>query len=82
MEKWYECLELLHWLRGFNAATWPEKRVPERFLNALASVLGEPRPEGTRPPPDPALVEKLKQLEERVRLLEAKDQPLRLGGTL
>ena len=78
MDKWYEVLELLYWLRGFNAATTPDKRVPERFLNSLATVLGDPPPV----PPDPTLVEQVRQLEERVMLLEAKDRPLRLGGTL
>lgn len=77
MDKWFECLELLHWLRGFNAATTPDKRVPERFLTALAAALGEP----PLPPPDPALVEQLKRLEERVMLLEAKDRPLIMGGS-
>lgn len=77
MGKWYECLELLYWLRGFNAATTPDKRVPDRFLAALASALGEP----PQLPPDPALGEQLKRLEERVMLLEAKDRPLQLGGS-
>jgi hypothetical protein len=73
MEKWFECLELLHWLRGWNAAQEPGKRVPARFLDALALVLGEP----PQPPPNSALVEQLKQLEDRVTQLEAKDRPLR-----
>lgn len=49
MEKWYTCLELLHFLRGYNAAILPNARIPQQYIDALASVLGDVTPEDKDP---------------------------------
>jgi hypothetical protein len=41
MSKWEICLELFHWLQGYNAAAQSDKRIPQHYLDALAGVLGE-----------------------------------------
>lgn len=42
MKKWFLCLELLIWLRGYNASVSPAQQVPRKYLDALAEVVGEP----------------------------------------